>query len=108
MAKTIRQALIDAIHYPIPVGFVENTMIERQLDEDAEYTYEVSQSKAYKGALADCLYSLLQAVSVSESDKSIGTLTDKDKERLLVRINSLYQSIGEDQSLGQPMVYIGG
>lgn len=106
--KTIKQALIDEIHYPIPLGFVENKMIERQLNGDDEYTFEVAQSKEWKGALADCLYSLIQAVSLSESDKSIGTLSDKDKERLLVRINSLYKAIGETPALGQPMVYIGG
>lgn len=106
--KTIKQALIDEIHYPIPLGFVENKMIERQLNGDDEYTFEVAQSKEWKGALADCLYSLIQAVSLSESDKSIGTLSDKDKERLLVRINALYKTIGESHSLGQPMVYIGG
>lgn len=106
--KTIKQALIDEIHYPIPLGFVENKMIERQLSGDDEYSFEVAQSKEWKGALADCLYSLIQAVSLSESDKSIGTLSDKDKERLLVRINALYKSIGESPALGQPMVYIGG
>jgi hypothetical protein len=106
--KTIKQALIDEIHYPIPLGFVENKMIERQLNGDDEYTFEVAQSKEWKGALADCLYSLIQAVSLSESDKSIGTLSDKDKERLLVRINALYKAIGESPALGQPMVYIGG
>lgn len=106
--KTIKQALIDEIHYPIPLGFVENKMIERQLSGDDEYTFEVAQSKEWKGALADCLYSLIQAVSLSESDKSIGTLSDKDKERLLVRINALYKTIGETHALGQPMVYIGG
>lgn len=106
--KTIKQALIDEIHYPIPLGFVENKMIERQLNGDDEYTFEVAQSKEWKGALADCLYSLIQAVSLSESDKSIGTLSDKDKERLLVRINALYETIGETPALGQPMVYIGG
>lgn len=106
--KTIKQALIDEIHYPIPLGFVENKMIERQLKGDDEYTFEVAQSKEWKGALADCLYSLIQAVSLSESDKSIGTLSDKDKERLLVRINALYKTIGESPALGQPMVYIGG
>lgn len=106
--KTIKQALIDEIHYPIPLGFVENKMIERQLNGDDEYTFEVAQSKGWKGALADCLYSLIQAVSLSESDKSIGTLSDKDKERLLVRINALYKTIGESHALGQPMVYIGG
>ena len=73
-----------------------------------EYTVEVFRSNEWKGALADCLYSLLQAVSLSESDKSIGTLTDEDKKRLLVRINSLYQAIGEEPVEGQPMVYIGG
>lgn len=106
--KTIKQALIDEIHYPIPLGFVENKMIERQLNGDDEYTFDVAQSKEWKGALADCLYSLIQAVSLSESDKSIGTLSDKDKERLLVRINALYKTIGESHALGQPMVYIGG
>ena len=106
--KTIKQALIDEIHYPIPLGFVENKMIERQLNGDDEYTFEVAQSKEWKGALADCLYSLIQAVSLSESHKSIGTLSDKDKERLLVRINALYKTIGESPALGQPMVYIGG
>ena len=69
--KTIKQALIDEIHYPIPLGFVENKMIERQLNGDDEYTFEVAQSKEWKGALADCLYSLIQAVSLSESDTSI-------------------------------------
>ena len=106
--KTIKQALIDEIHYPISLGYVENKMIERQLKGDDEYTNEISKSKEWKGALADCLYSLIQAVSLSESDKSVGTLSDKDKERLLVRINALYKSIGEAPVLGQPMVYIGG
>lgn len=106
--KTVLQALRDEIHYPIPVGFVENKLIERQLNGDTEYSYDVAQSNEWKGALADCLYSLLQAVTYSESDKSVGVLTGKDKERLLVRINSLYKSIGEDTvSLGQPMVYFG-
>lgn len=106
--KTIMQALMDEIHYPIPVGFVENKLIERQLCGDEEYSFEVSQSNEWKGALADCLFSLVQAVSLSESDKSIGTLSDNDKERLMVRINALYKAIGEPPASGQPMVYIGG
>lgn len=106
--KTVLQALRDEVHYPIPVGFIENKLIERHLDGDAEYSYDVSQTNEWKGALADCLYSLLQAVTYSESDKSVGVLSDEDKKRLLVRINSLYKSIGEETvNLGQPMVYIG-
>lgn len=106
--KTILQALRDEIHYPIPVGFIENKLIERALDGSDEFNPEVSQMKQWKGALADCLYSLLQAVNYSESDKSIGVLTDEDKKRILVRVNSLYKSIGEPNiSLGLPMVYLG-
>lgn len=106
--KTVLQALRDEIHYPIPIGFIENKLIERQLPGDEIYSHEIAQCNCWKGALADCLYSLLQAVNYSESDKSVGVLSDKDKERLLVRINSLYKSIGEATvNLGQPMVYIG-
>ncbi len=105
--KTIKQALVDEIHYPIPQGFIENKLIERKLDGDELFTYEVAQSNEWKGALADCLYSLIQAVSLSESDKSIGTLTDSDKQKLLIRINALYKAIGENPELGQPMVHIG-
>lgn len=106
--KTVSQALRDEIHYPLPVGFVENKLIERQLDGDIEYSYEISLSNEWKGALADCLYSLLQAVNYSESDKSVGTLSDEDKKRLLVRINTLYKSIGEPiVDIDKPMVYFG-
>lgn len=104
--KTVLQALRDEVHYPIPVGFIENKLIERQLDGNIEYSYEISLSNEWKGALADCLYSLLQAVNYSESDKSVGTLTDDDKKRLLVRINTLYKSIGEPTvDVDNPMVY---
>ena len=62
----------------------------------------------WKGALADCLYSLIQAVAYSETDKSVGTLTDKDKERLLIRVNALYESIGEPTvEIGLPTVTFG-
>lgn len=106
--KTIMQALQDEVHYPVPLGFIENKLIERQLQGDDDYTFEVSKTASWKGALADCLYSLLQAVTYSESDKSVGTLTEEDKKRILVRINSLYKDIGEPVvSLGQPMVTFG-
>nr|DAX44883.1 MAG TPA: hypothetical protein [Caudoviricetes sp.] len=106
--KTILQALRDEIHYPIPVGFIENKLIARQLRAEDPYNHEVSECCMWKGALADCLYSLLQAVSYSESDKSVGTLSDKDKERLLVRVNALYESIGEPTvGIGLPTVTFG-
>ncbi len=107
--KTIQQALIDEVHYPLPGGFVENVIIKRRLKPDDLFSYEISQSPEYKGALADCLYSLVQAINFSEADKSFGSLSDKDKERIIFRVNSIYNSIGEPsvEVEAKPMVYIG-
>lgn len=107
--KTIQQALIDEIHYPIPVGFVENVMIKRNLNCDDEFNYDMAHSNGYLGALADCLWSLVQAVNFSEADKSFGALSDKDKERILLRVNSIYNAIGEPpvELEAKPMVHVG-
>lgn len=108
MNKTVRQALIDEIHYPIPEGFVENKLIERELEGDADYTAQIARSDGFKGALADCLYSLVHAVNFSESDKSVGNLTDEQRKLILKRVNSLYGEIGEPLvEDGEPMVYLG-
>lgn len=108
--KTIKQALIDEIHYPISNGFVENVMIKRGLADDQVFSYEVSKSSAYIGAVADCLYSLLHAVNYSEAGMSVGTLSTSDKEAILLRVNKMYKTIGEAevQTKAKPMVYIGG
>lgn len=108
--KTIQQALIDEIHYPIPEGFVENVLIKRGLSLDEEYNFDMAHSNNYMGALADCLYSLIQSINFSEADKSFGSLSDKDKERILVRVNAIYNSIGEPlvETEEKPKVYIGG
>ena len=105
--KTIQQALIDEIHYPIPEGFVENVMIKRNPVGDCDS--DTMNSKEYMGALADCLWSLVQAINFSEADKSFGSLSDKDKERILLRVNSIYNAIGEPsvELEAKPMVYIG-
>ena len=105
--KTIREALLDEIIYPIPEGLVENRLITRDLDGDAELDYDVATSKGYRGCFADCLVALVQAVNFSESDKSVGTLTDEVKKKLLARANSIYDEIGEE-TIGdfEPKVYI--
>jgi hypothetical protein len=106
--KTVIQALIDSIIYPIPYGFVENVIIERELTADAEYTQEKADSMSFKGAKADCLFSLLQAVNFSEADKSVGALTDKQRKAVLKLANDLYDEIGEDKKEDplEPKVYI--
>ena len=105
--KTIQQALIDEIHYPIPMGFVENVMIKRKLNGYDEFSCDIAHSNEYQGALADCLWSLIQAINFSEADKSFGALSDK--ERILLRVNSIYNTIGEPsvELEAKPMVYVG-
>ena len=106
--KTIREALIDDIIYPLPEGKVENKMVARGIVGDDEYTLEVSKSDEYRGAYADCLIALIQSVSFSESDKSVSALSDETKKRLLSIANSIYKAIGEEEVLAEPkpMVYI--
>lgn len=106
--KTIRQAIIDEIYYPIGGGVVDNKLIKRGVNGETEFTQEVANSSEYKGVLADCLYSLIQAISFSEADKSVSSLTDSDKRMILKWANSLYTDIGEPEVTldGEPRVYI--
>ena len=105
--KTILQSLIDEIYYPISEGLIENKLIKRELSGNAEFTKAVSETSAYKGALADCLISLLQAINVSEADKSVGAYTNADKKYILDWANKLYGEIDEPiVTMGAPVVLI--
>lgn len=98
---------MDEAHYPIPVGFVENVLIKRGYGGEEEFTKEVAESDTYKGALADCLYSLVQTINFSEADKSVGTLTDGQRRLIVKRVNKLYEEIGEPLvESDEPMVFI--
>ena len=101
--KTIREALIDEIGYPIGGGCVDNKIIARNLIGENEFTYEVSTSASYIGALADCLVALIYSPNFSEADKSFSL---SDKELILRRANSLYHSIGESSVAIGAKVYI--
>ena len=104
--KTILQALKDEVHYKLSSGFFENRLLERGLDGDYECTVETLKSKPFKGAVADCLRSLVQAPNISEGDISL-SLSEKDK--IISLANGIYRSIGEkDNCFGEPTVYIGG
>lgn len=105
--KTIQQALIDEIHYPIGNGIVENKIIKRGLNADDEYSRDLANSSEFMGAVADCLYSLIEAPSFSEADKSFSM---SDRDLILKKVNSIYNAIGEPSvGLGdKPKVYIGG
>lgn len=100
--KTITQYIIDEIYYPISEGTIENKLIKRGLADDLVVTPEVLRDNAVKGAIADCLCSLIQAVNYSEADKSVSALTDKQREQILLQANKLYKEIGEDEVLLEP------
>ena len=111
--KTIREALIDEIIYPLPEGLIDNKLIKRGFVDNKgevgtqEYNTETAASIAYRGCFADCLVALVQAVGFSESDKSVGNLSDEVKKKLLFRANSIYSDIGEAEvPEAKPMVYI--
>lgn len=104
--KTVMQALQDEVHYKLSSGFFENRLLERGLNGGDECTIDTFQSRQFKGTVADCLISLIQAPNFTEGDVSFSQ-TDKDK--ILTLANRIYNSIGEaDKVTGESIVYIGG
>ncbi len=103
--RTIAQALKDEIDYPIKDGKIENKLMRRGLDGSGEISAEILDSPEFNGAVADCLYSLVEAPNFSESDISISL---QDRKLILKKANALYASIGEEEkNLDEPKVYIG-
>lgn len=102
--KTIAKALKDEVHYDLGSGFIENRLLERNLMAEDELTVEVLKSNNFKGAVADCLSSLIQAPNFSDNGYSI-SLSDKDK--IISYVNGIYNSIGEtDKIIGEPTIKI--
>lgn len=103
--RTIAQALKDEIYYPVNTGKIENVLLRRGLDGSGEISADVLNSPEFNGAVADCLYSLVEAPNFSESDISISL---QDRKLILKKANSIYASIGEDEkNLDEPKVYVG-
>lgn len=104
--KTVLQALKDEVHYKLSSGFFENRLLERGLDGNDECSENILVSKPFKGAVADCLSSLVHAPNFSEGDVS---LSQTEKDKILFLANSIYNSIGESEKIiGEPVVHIGG
>lgn len=104
--KTVLQALKDEVHYKLSSGFFENRLLERGLCAYDMCSMEILGSKSFKGAVADCLISLIQAPNFSEGDVSF---SQSDKGKILSLANSIYNSIGESEKIvGEPTIYIGG
>jgi len=107
--KTIRQALIDEIHFPLDYDgkkYFENQFIRRGLCGDDEFTTEVANSDTWIGVVADSLVSIIEAPNFNEADKSV-YMYEGEKELILKKANRLYASIGEEENMvDEPMVYI--
>lgn len=101
---------MDEIHYPLGVGFVDNKLLARGLEPDGVFGYaedgrRILTSRAFIGAKADCLFSLIEAPSISEAGKSISL---GDRGEILKAANRLYASIGEDEkTIDVPKVQFG-
>lgn len=103
--KSIAAALADEMHYPLPLGFIENRLLARGLDGEGEISAETLACAEFRGAVADCLFSLVEAPNLSESDISVSLA---DRNLILKKANSIYASIGEEEkSLSVPKVRIG-
>ncbi|MDE6339634.1 MAG: hypothetical protein K2K97_07605 [Muribaculaceae bacterium] len=103
--KTVRQALKDEIPYPVGNGFIDNRLIARGLDGDAQIDAALINSNEFLGAKADCLYALIESPNFSESDISISL---QDRTLILRKANALYRAIGEEEkNLDQPTVCVG-
>lgn len=107
--RTVRQALVDEVFYPLAEGKVENVILCRDLNGDAEVDKATLTSDAFLGAVADCLSAVIeQALNFSEADKSVSVPSSQQIVLLKKRINSIYSSIGEgQQGFDEPSVTFG-
>lgn len=90
--RTILQALIDEVHYPLSEGYAVNRLMVRGLCASERVMPDTLRSDAFRGAVADCLISLLSAPNFSESDKSVSL---GDRRLILSQANAIYHSLGE-------------
>lgn len=109
MSKSIKQALIDEVFYPIPDGYIDNRILMRGLNAESDVSKSVMESDAFRGCVADCLMSVVeQSIDFTEADKSIHKPTDAQLASIKKRINNIYLSIGEEeQAFDSPSVEFG-
>lgn len=95
--KTVRQALVDEVLYPLPGGLIDNKLVTRGLDAAAGATADILRGPGFSGALADCLLAVVeQSMGFSEADKSVSAPSAEQVRALRSRVARLYASIGED------------
>lgn len=95
---TVLAALKAQVQYPLPESFFLFVMIKRGL-EDVVCTETVSNSSAFKGAMADCLKQIVfHPNSISEGGISI---SKAEVASIKAEANRLYREIGEEPIGGE-------
>lgn len=89
---TVLEALKSKVKYPLTDALFQSILIERNLKAEDNYTQEVSQSNAFKGARADLLIAQIDCPQIQEGGMSI-SLTDKSN--FIDVANTIYAEIGE-------------
>lgn len=90
--RTLTQALIDEIGYPIGEGFATNRLIARGLCPAAPAEPSTIRGAAFQGATADCLVALVRMPNITEGDYRIDL---SDRGLLLRHANAIYRTLGE-------------
>lgn len=84
---------------------MDNRLLSRGLNGEADIDPEIINSNEFIGAKADCLYALIESPNFSESGISISL---QDRNLILKKANLLYRSIGESEKyIDQPTVCVG-
>lgn len=89
---TVIEALKSKVKYPLLEALFQSIAIERSLKTEDEYTLDVAQSNAFKGARADLLIAQIDCPQIQEGGMSV-SLTDKSN--FIDIANSIYAEIGE-------------
>lgn len=103
---TISQALISLNSYPIPDLFIEKVGIERGLIITDDYTLEISTTKEFELATADCYLWLSKQPSIVEQEVGINQL-GSIKESFLDLANAIYAKYNDPKFSGRTYGFIG-
>lgn len=79
---TIKDTLQSLSTYPIPVNFIDKTITDNGLGGADDYTFEISQSRAFKKASAEIYLFMYGAPSLTEQDISLSVVERSNYWRL--------------------------
>lgn len=97
---TLQESLIYISVYPIPVGAIEKTCIDRDLVSTDTYTKEIGNSENYQLASADLYMFLHNSPDLKEQTISLNHLADV-KSQLLQQAQAIYGKYNDTKFTGR-------